>query len=154
MILRNTRYLNVLDLSSNEVTNKGVAALAENLQFNSSLSFLNLSTLDGVMRNRIGVLGGQAISQVLSRPGHVMQSLIFNNTSLGDKGLKAILDPCVALINEELKKMESETKADMRILRQASAAQSDVEDLKDHEALFHDTETDGVDLQDLLEKEV
>jgi hypothetical protein len=89
----------VLDLSSNEITHKGVRAIADNLKFNQSLSFLNLSTIDGLNRNRIGVHGGQAISEVLCRKDHVLQSMIFNNTSLGDSGLKAILDPCVAMIN-------------------------------------------------------
>ena len=48
-----------LDLSSNDITPKGIKYLTEGLRYNNSVTFLALSTIDGVNRNRIGKYGGE-----------------------------------------------------------------------------------------------
>jgi len=91
-----------LDVSSNNVTPKGIEPLCKALEKNNSLTTILLSTIDGVNRNRIGVKGGRYFSVLLGRQFSVLQSLIFNNTSLGDQGLNVMLDEVNKIIREEL----------------------------------------------------
>ena len=58
-ILYFMKGLVALDLSSNEITPKSLEPLAKSIQSNNSLTFLALSTIDGVQRNRVGKSGGE-----------------------------------------------------------------------------------------------
>lgn len=97
-----------LDVSSNEVTPKGIEPLGKALRNNHSVSFLNLSTLDGMYRNRVGAKGGRSFSELLGRQFNVLQALIFNNTALGDSGLNVMLDEVNKLIRNELVILETQ----------------------------------------------
>ena len=67
-LLRNSRSLVHLGLASNEITFKGVEKICERgLCQNETLVSLDLSSIDGLSRNKLFLQGGLAISQVLER---------------------------------------------------------------------------------------
>lgn len=91
--IRFARNLVSLDISSNEITPKGIQALTQAASMSISLTSLNLSTVDGVQRNRVAQEGGRFIAEnMLANKDCLLQEMIMNNTSLRDNGLHHILN--------------------------------------------------------------
>jgi hypothetical protein len=63
--LKYTKCLVSLDVCSNEISPKGILALTQSISQNESLASLNLSTVDGIQRNRLSKEGGQYIADYL-----------------------------------------------------------------------------------------
>ena len=61
--IRRSKSIVDLNLASNEISNEGMISIFDALQDNQSLSALNISTVDGVARNR---LTGPAIAHLKS----------------------------------------------------------------------------------------
>jgi Ran GTPase-activating protein (RanGAP) involved in mRNA processing and transport len=89
--LKSARNLVHLDVSSNEMTHRGICAISDSLLNSPCIISLNMSTCDGIRRNRLGQEGGSAVAKVLNGDS-MLQMLILNNVYLGNKGLKFILD--------------------------------------------------------------
>lgn len=115
--LKYTKSLVHLDVCSNEISPKGVLALTQSISQNESLASINLSTVDGIQRNRLSKEGGQYIADYLiSSEKSMVQILNLNNTSLGDKGLNFILNAMNIVIQRDLEanKIQSELSAKQR----------------------------------------
>jgi len=87
--LRCCKFLVSLNVSSNFISPKGFLHLSIALSRNESLCILNVSTQNGLNRNRLQKLGGQYMTSLL---GTLIQVLNLNSTSLGDQGVNVIFE--------------------------------------------------------------
>jgi hypothetical protein len=55
-----------VNLASNEITNEGMADIFRNLENNESVIDINVSTMDGMSRNRIGLSGIYTLKSFLT----------------------------------------------------------------------------------------
>ena len=64
--------LSKLDLSSNEITPKGLSKLCKEFHYSQHMTFINLSTYDGVYRNRVGIQGGKSFAEIMGTEGNLL----------------------------------------------------------------------------------
>lgn len=89
LISLNSNIIHV-DVSSNELTNEGMKAFID-LWLNSvSLISLDISTYNGVHRNRIGASAAESLS-ILVNTSKILIFLEINETSLNDSGLEKLI---------------------------------------------------------------
>ena len=82
-----------LNLASNEITAKGIQVLCERgLSGNETLVSLDLSSIDGLSRNRLTHLGGTYLADLVKQPESNIQILKLSGTSLGNRGLDHLLE--------------------------------------------------------------
>ena len=82
-----------LNLASNEITAKGIQVLCQiGLSGNETLVSLDLSSIDGLSRNRLTHLGGAYLADLVKQPESNIQILKLSGTSLGNRGLDHLLE--------------------------------------------------------------
>ena len=62
-----SRSLVDLDVSSNGISPRGMKYLQEAILENNSICVLNVSTVNGINRNRVQTVGGQSFAEVISQ---------------------------------------------------------------------------------------
>ena len=89
--IRKSKSIIELNLASNEISNEGMIVIFQNLADNDSVISINLSTIDGVARNRISQTGIEELATYL-RKNNFIEMLDLSSISLGNEGLEAICD--------------------------------------------------------------
>jgi len=84
-----------LNLASNEISNEGLIAIFHGLVGNESVVTLNISTIEGVARNRISQTGIMELRNLL-KFNHFLENLDLSSIGLGNSGLEAICDALCA----------------------------------------------------------
>ena len=87
-----------LNVASNEIGNEGMVSLMKGLKQNESVISLNMSTLDGVSRNRIGFTGMRELGSLLMT-NKFLTILDISAIGLGNDGFDLI---CDTLLDETL----------------------------------------------------
>ena len=80
-----------LNLASNDISNEGMISIFRGLQENESIIEVNLSTIDGVARNRISHTGIVELKKLLNCT-NLIEVLDLSSIGLGNEGLIAICD--------------------------------------------------------------
>lgn len=92
-----SRTLIHFNIASNDITNDGMMALFSGMLRNESLTELNVSTMEGIARNRISLLGVLEIKRMLQN-NKFISILDISSLGIGNDGFDLI---CDALINED-----------------------------------------------------
>lgn len=88
--LKNCAHIAHIDISSNDITPEGGRVLLKMLETNESLISLNISSHEGLHRNRLCIEGGEALSDLLEK-NQILTYLNISGTSLGPDGLSILL---------------------------------------------------------------
>ena len=89
-MLEDNDYILHLDLSSNDIGVKGGNKIFKTLIHHQSLISLNISSLEGVNRNRISSEGAKLIEDVL-KTNHFLEYLNVSGNSIKNEGVKYIM---------------------------------------------------------------
>lgn len=84
-LLRNKGIV-LLDLTSNDISSEGTSRIFELLRNHRSLTSLNLGSVEGLNRNRVGVPGAISLARLL-RMNNILTHLNISGTLLGNEGL-------------------------------------------------------------------
>ena len=96
--IKRSRTVVHLNLASNDICNEGMVAIFKGLQKNESLVSLNVSTIEGIARNRISHSGIEELKKLL-RKTKFLNILDASSIGVGNEGLAAI---CSVLADEEV----------------------------------------------------
>jgi len=102
--LRKSKNVVKVNFASNELNNEGMVCIFENLTYNESVTHLNVSTLDGVARNKMSILATDSIKDLL-RKNKFLAILDISSTGIGNAGFQIICD--VLSDGEGIKTLES-----------------------------------------------
>jgi Ran GTPase-activating protein (RanGAP) involved in mRNA processing and transport len=80
-----------LNLASNELGNEGMTAVFEGLRNNQSVVFLDVSTIEGVARNRVSAGAIEALKTLLEE-NQFLTDVNLTSIGLGNAGLEAICE--------------------------------------------------------------
>lgn len=94
-----SKSLTKLNFASNEIGNEGMIAVFQGLLHNESVISLNLSTIEGVARNRISASGVAELKNLLIH-NKFLENLDLSSIGLGNLGLEAICDALAANYNQ------------------------------------------------------
>ena len=87
--IKRSRSIISLNFASNELTHKGAEIVFESLENNQSVVEVNLSSIEGVHRNRVGAKGAVALARLLER-SPFLSVLNLSACCLCDKGVAAM----------------------------------------------------------------
>jgi len=89
--VRRSKSLIELNLASNEITNEGMTSIFDSLSDNQSITSVNLSTVDGVSRNRLTEGAFPALKHFL-KVNEFIEILDLSSVGLGNAGLETLCD--------------------------------------------------------------
>jgi hypothetical protein len=106
-----------LSIGSNDISGVGLEILFNSLTYNNSLYSLDLSTKDGLHRNRLTTHKAQIALKNFLLNNKFCKVLKMRGVFLGVHGLKVILESFMSFKNEEierLKKLSDEKERDLK----------------------------------------
>ncbi|OMJ80873.1 hypothetical protein SteCoe_18776 [Stentor coeruleus] len=89
VLKKNTSIVSV-DISSNDIGIEGSSQFFDILRDNESIVSISIASLEGLHRNRLGILGADSISNYL-RYNKVLTHLNISDTSIGKEGFEHII---------------------------------------------------------------
>ena len=79
-----------LDISSNEITAQGSEMILDLLGNHMTLASIDISSHEGLHRNRLGIVGSQAVNRLL-KTSQVISILNLAGTGIGPDGIEYII---------------------------------------------------------------
>lgn len=89
VLKKNTSIISV-DISSNDIGIEGSSNFFDILRDSESIVSISIASLEGLHRNRLGILGAEAVSNYL-RYNRVLTHLNISDTSIGKEGFEHII---------------------------------------------------------------
>ena len=88
-VIKQTKSLVTLNLASNDISAAGLSLVFDAMQFNESITHLDLSTIEGANRNRMNKKTMPYFKNMLIN-NVILETLVLINVNIGNNGMHAI----------------------------------------------------------------